>query len=80
MGYLRKSRGSQTTEERHRTFSNLVLKGKLRESVRFVCDREKGGVLQPDKLSEDYKGTINETVASVLEGGILAKQFPPVLR
>ena len=34
----------------HRTFSNLVLKEKLRKAVRFVCDREKEGVLQPDEL------------------------------
>ena len=68
MRYLGKSCGGQTTEERRRTFSNLVLKGKLREAIPFVCDREKGGVLQQDELAEDLTGTINETVASVLEG------------
>ena len=66
--YLGKARGTQTTEERHREFSNLVLKGKFRESFRFVCEREKGGVLQPDELDEDRTGTINEAVASGLEG------------
>ena len=39
MGYLGKSRGIQTKEQRHRTFSNLVMKVKLREAVRFVCAR-----------------------------------------
>ena len=34
-GYLGKACGVQTEEQRHRTFSNLVLKGKLREAVRF---------------------------------------------
>ena len=63
MGYLGKAREIQTPEELHGTFSNLVLKGKLREAVQFVCDREKGGVLQPDKLSKDCTGTIKETVA-----------------
>ena len=43
------------------------MKEKLWEAVRFVCEREKGGVLQPDKLAEDCTGTINKTVASVLE-------------
>ena len=68
MGYLRKSCGNKTEEQRHRNFSNLVLKVKLREALQFVCDREKGGVLQPYKLAEDFTGTINDTVALVLEG------------
>ena len=67
MGYLRKSRGSQTAEERHRTFSNLVLKGELREAVQFVCDREKVWFLQPDGLAKNCTGAINETVALPLE-------------
>ena len=68
MGYLEKACVTQNTQERHLTFSNLVLKRKLRKSVRFVCEREKGGFLQPDKLAEDCIGTINKTVASVLDG------------
>ena len=68
MRYLGKACGGQTTEERRRKFSNLVLKGKLREAVQFVCDREKGGFLQQDEFSEDLTGKINNTVASVLEG------------
>ena len=68
MGYLVKSCGTQTMEERHQMFLNLVLKGKLRKAVRFVYEREKGGFFQPDELAEDRTGTINDTVASVLEG------------
>ena len=68
MGYLGKARGSQTEEQCHRTLSNLILKGKLREALQFICDREKGGVLQPDELAADHTGTINDTVTSVLEG------------
>ena len=37
IGYLGKSCGIQTEEQRHRKFSNLVLKGKLREAVQFFC-------------------------------------------
>ena len=33
MGYLGKSRGNKNEEQRHRTFSKLALKGKLRETV-----------------------------------------------
>ena len=40
--YLRKAHGTQTMEELHQTFSNLFLKGKLRESVRVFCEIEKG--------------------------------------
>ena len=76
IGYLVKSRGTQTMEEWHRTFSNLVLKGKFRNAVQFVCEREKRGVLQPDKLAEDCTGTINKTVASVLEGKHPSKPIP----
>ena len=76
MGYLGKACGSQTAEERHRTFSNLVLKGKFSEAVQFVCDREKGVVLQPYELAEDCTGTINETITSVFEGKCPSKTIP----
>ena len=76
MGYLGKYRGTQTTEERHQTFLNLVLKGKLFEAVQFVCDREKGGVLQPDELAADRTGKINETVPLVLEGKNPSETIP----
>ena len=43
------------------------MKGELCEAVRFVCERETGGVLQPKELLEDRTGVINETAALVLE-------------
>ena len=67
MGYLGKSLETQTMEEHHQTFLKLFLKGKLREVIQFVYEREKGGVLQPEQLDEDKTGTINETVTSFLE-------------
>ena len=39
MAYLGKSRGTQTMEERHRTFLNLVLKVKLCTAVQVVYER-----------------------------------------
>ena len=80
MGYLRKSRAIQTEEKCHRTFSNLALKEKLSEAVQLICDMEKGGVLQPDELSEDHTGKINDTVTSILEGKHLRTKLPPVPR
>ena len=76
IGYLGKSRGNQTREQRHRNFSNLILKGKLREAVGFICDREKGVVFQPEKLAEDCTGAINDTVTSVLERKHPSKKIP----
>ena len=38
--FLGNNRGNQTQEQRHCTFSNLVPRGKLREDVRFICERE----------------------------------------
>ena len=61
-------------------FFNAVLKGKLREAVRFLCEIEQGGFLKPDKSAVDCTGTINETVASVLEGKHPSEKNPFVLR
>ena len=80
MGYLIKSLGTQTMKERHGMFSNLVLKGKLREAVRFVCDKEKGGVLKPDELDEDCTARSTRPPHRFWRGNILAKQFPLVPR
>ena len=76
MGYLGKACGNHTEEHHHITFLNLVLKGKLYEAVRFVCDMEKGGVFQPDELDEDRMGMINESAASVLEGKHMSGKNP----
>ena len=40
--YLEKARGIQTKEKRHRTLSNLITKGKLREAIQFLCEQGKG--------------------------------------
>ena len=80
MGYLGKSRGNQTMNERLRKKFNLVLKVKFQEDVRFVCEKEKGVFLQPDELAVDSTGQINKTVTLLWRENILAKQFPPVLR
>ena len=34
--------GTQTQEQWHRNFSNLVLTGKLREAIHFICELETG--------------------------------------
>ena len=39
-----------TEENRPKTYHSLVLKGKLRSSVRWITEHEKGGVLQPEEI------------------------------
>ena len=40
---LGNKRGTQTQEQHHRTFSNLVLKGKFCKAVCFICEQEMRG-------------------------------------
>ena len=46
--YLTAVRREETAEHRAKTFHGLVLRGKLRTVVRWITEREKGGVLQPE--------------------------------
>ena len=39
----------ETVEHRAKTFHGLVLRGKLRTAVRWITEREKGGVLLPEE-------------------------------
>ena len=73
--YLGKSRWSQSKEQLHCAFSNLFLKRKLCEAVRFVCARETGGVLQPNDLSLDKTGIITKNVEPVLVGKYMHKKI-----
>ena len=57
-------------------FSNLVLCGKLYESVRFVCEQETWEFLQPNELSWDERCVINETITYVLAGKYLHDSLP----
>ena len=46
--YLTAVHREETAEHRANTFHGLVLRGKLRTAVRWITEREKGGVLQPN--------------------------------
>ena len=46
--YLTAVRREETAEHRAKTFHGLVLRGKLRTAVRWITEREKGGMLQPE--------------------------------
>ena len=48
--YLTAVRREESAEQRAKTFHGLVLRGKLRTAVRWITERETGGVLQPEGL------------------------------
>ena len=45
--YLTAARREETAEHRAQTYHSLVLRGKVRSTVRWITERETGGVLQP---------------------------------
>jgi hypothetical protein len=47
LAQLARLRGEATPAQRAKTYNRLVLQGKLRTAVRWLIEREKGGVLQP---------------------------------
>ena len=57
--------------------SNIILRGKLCEAIRFVCAQETGVFLQTNKLALDKTGVINETAASVLTKNICTNTHHP---
>ncbi len=59
-------------EQRTKTFHQKVLCGNLRGAVRYLTDREKGGILYPDDINEKS----GETVQSVLESKHPDAQVP----
>ena len=54
--YLTATRREETAEHRAQTYHSLVFCGKLRSAVRWITERETGGVLQPgdryDKMGD----------------------------
>ena len=50
--YLTAARREETAEHRAQTYHSLVLRGKLRSAVRWINERETGGVLQPGDRCE----------------------------
>ena len=48
--YLTAVRREDYEEHRAKTYHSLVLQGKLRMAVRWITERDKGGVIQPTDL------------------------------
>jgi hypothetical protein len=61
--HLTSKQGKTTPEQRTKTFHQKVLRGNIRGAVRYLTEREKGGILYPDDIDEKT----GKTVQSVLE-------------
>jgi hypothetical protein len=61
--YLSHKQGTTTPEQRTKTFHQKVLRGNVRGAVRYLTEREKGGILYLDDIDENS----GDTVQSVLE-------------
>ena len=60
---LPKSSGKMNEEREAKNFSDLILQGRLREAVRFITDRQGGGVMDPN---DDAGKPTGKTVLQVL--------------
>jgi hypothetical protein len=67
---------NNNTEEDHliRVFTKLMLGGKVREAVRWITARDRGGVLHPDSLIGS--GNTTKTILQVLQDKHPAQQEP----
>ena len=43
--YLNCKRRSINTKERAKAFSSLICRGKIREGIHYICERESGGIM-----------------------------------
>ena len=50
--YLTPAQREEMEEHRAQTYHSLVLRGKLQSAVRWITERETGGVLQPGERCE----------------------------
>lgn len=53
-----------SAEERAKIFTSLLNRGKIKEAIRFICDRETGGACVPDDIDEKSGNFIKETLKS----------------
>jgi hypothetical protein len=59
-----KRRGEVTTEQRTKIFHRKMLRGDVRGTVRYLTDREKGGILLPDDVNKKSGDTVMEALES----------------
>ena len=60
--YLTVAWREETVGHREQTYQSLVLRGKLRTAVRWITERETGGVLQPGDRCTKTGGRVMEVL------------------
>ena len=64
LAQLAKAQGTSTPEQRAKVYARLVLQGKLQAAVRWITEREKGGILLPDEKDEKTGDTVLDVLQS----------------
>jgi hypothetical protein len=62
--FLSTKQGNVTAEQRAKIFHRKMLRGDVRGAVRYLTEREKGGILLPDDIDEKSGNTISEVLES----------------
>lgn len=62
--FLDKNRGTLSREQRAKIFSRLLLRGKIREAVRFITEREGCGALHPTNIDAKSKERVIDVLHS----------------
>ena len=62
--YLAAARREETAEHRAQTYHSLVLHGKLRSAVRWITERETGGLFQPGERCEKTGDRVLEVISA----------------
>ena len=65
---MRKKQGRESPEQRAQTFNNMVMRGKLCSAMKYVTERESGGVLSPtDDDTRHYPDGHTRTVKETFQ-------------
>ncbi len=60
--YLSKMQGTTLNEQQRKTFHQKMLRGNVRGAVKYLTEREKGGVLLPDDTDEKTGRPVKEVL------------------
>ena len=74
--YLGKARWTKNREQGHHTFSNLIMRGKLRKSVNFICDWETGDFFLPGNRVTDKSGIMDKSLQISWRENIRPREKP----
>ena len=61
---MSKKQNELNEKERDKVFSRMISRGKIRAAIRYISEREKGGILMPGDTNEKTGDLIKETLAA----------------